>query len=81
MHLHVVEPKTAEQLYNRLREIEKIQIRAASADGLEYLRTRDFASDGPVSPEVMQEVAARCHKDMADMTKAASRWQTTTWAI
>lgn len=81
MPLHTVEPKTAEQLYNRLRETEKIAIRAASPDRLEYLRTNDFLSDGPVSPEAIQEVQDRLSREMAEFTARANWWENTVWAI
>lgn len=52
----IVEPKTAEQLLARLTRVEKLRIRAATPDGLEYIRQVDCASDGPPSVEAMLEV-------------------------
>lgn len=81
MHLHTVEPKTAEQLYNRLRETEKIAIRGASPDRLEFLRQHDFASDGPVSVQDMQIVKDRLDREMAEFTAQPTWWGTQTWDI
>lgn len=50
--------KNAPQLLARLSESERITIRAANPDRLEFLRTTEFASDGPVSAETMAEVKA-----------------------
>jgi hypothetical protein len=82
MHLHTVEPKTADQLIGRLREIERIAIRGANTpERLEFLRTNDFRSDGPVSVETMNEVKRRVDADMAEFTQRANWWEGTVWAL
>lgn len=64
MYLHTVEPKNADELLSRLREVERCMIRSAqNADALDYIRTVDFASDGPPSMETMLEVKARIDND------------------
>lgn len=81
MHLHIVEPKNAEQLYNRLRETDAILLRAAETDDrLEYIRTRDFAADGPVSFETIKAVRDRLVSEMAEFTQS-DWWTTQTWNI
>jgi lipid II:glycine glycyltransferase (peptidoglycan interpeptide bridge formation enzyme) len=66
MYLHTAEPKTADQLLARLREIERGAIRRATPDGLEQLRVDAFRVDGPVSVETMAEVKRRLDEDFAN---------------
>ena len=81
MYLHTVEPKTAEELFNRLRETEKIMIRAANTqERLDYIRTHDFASDGPVSVQDMSEVKRRLDEEMT-VASQSNWWVTQTWNI
>ncbi len=72
--------KTADQLIVRLRETERIQIRAASPDRLEYLRQNDLASDGPITAEAMIEVKQKLDAHYAEFD-TKRWWQTQTWAI
>lgn len=82
MHLHTAELKNANELIGRLREVEKIMIRAAATpERLEYLRTHDFASDGPVSVETMNEVKRRVDADMTQFTERSNWWNGTVWAL
>lgn len=72
--------KTAPQLISRLREIERIQIRAASTPAaLEHLRQNNFASDF-VTPETMQEVKDAIDLEFAEFDRT-KWWQTQTWKI
>ena len=79
MHLQFATPKTAALLIGRLRETEKIEIRRASPDRLEFLRTHDFLSDG-VTPEVMAEVKAKLDADFTEFGKGEF-WAAQTWNI
>ena len=72
--------KNADQLIARLRETERIQIRAATPDCLDFLRQNDLASDGPVSQDVMIEVKRKLDSEYAEFD-TKRWWQTQTWAI
>lgn len=46
MYLQEATPKTAQELLNRMTEVEKCQLRAAqTVDRVEYLRQTSFGSD------------------------------------
>ena len=70
--------KNTAQLLARLTEGERINIRAASPERLEFLRTTAFASDGPVTPETLAEVKAVLDVNF-DAFDHLPWWQTQTW--
>jgi hypothetical protein len=78
MYLHIVEPKTAQQFVARTTEPERMMIRSANPDRLEYLRQNDFSSDGPLTPESMVEAQAIIR---TNFTKASEGvwWEKQTW--
>jgi hypothetical protein len=79
MYLQTATPKTAELFIGRLRETEKITIRAASSDArLEYLLRAEFASD-MITLDVLKEAARLLHEE----SKIASAGKTfgLTWKI
>lgn len=79
MYLHTVDtPKTAPIFIGRLREVEKIAIRGATADALEHMRQTSFASDN-ITPETMAEVKATL--DAAYIEAGKSMVFGATWAI
>lgn len=80
MYLHTVtDPKPRDLFIGRLRETEKIEIRRASPDHLEFLRTHDFLSDN-VTPEVMAEVKAVLDAEHTEFGKGQF-WIKQTWNI
>lgn len=81
MSLTTTNPKTASQLLARLTETECIQIRAASPERLEHLRTTSFASDGPVTAEALAEVKATLDAEYAAFDTLPKWWQKQTWKL
>ena len=71
--------KNTAQLLARLTEGERIGIRAASPERLEFLRTTAFASDGPVTPETLAEVKKILDAEYKTFD-TKPWWQSQTWA-
>lgn len=69
--------KNADQMIARMTEVEKIRVRGATPEALEYMRISQFLSDGP-SHGTMTKVKARLD---AEYTTAfdAKWWDTQTW--
>lgn len=68
MFLHNITCKTAQQLVDRLREVEKLRLRAVSTPAeLEHLRQTEFASDA-VSEEVMQQAKELLMKNFVEVS-------------
>lgn len=72
MSLTTIEPKNAEQLYNRLTRMEKIHLRDATDGRLEYLAQEEYKVDG-ATLEVMLEVRDRLNQEFAEFN-ASSYW-------
>lgn len=67
MQLTTLVPKTPAQLYARLTQTEKIALRGANTDDrLEYLRTRAFFTDGPLTIEGLREVQELCNQELRE---------------
>ena len=47
MYLHTIEPRTAQSIFNRLLPREKIELRMATADGIEHMAATLYLSDMP----------------------------------
>jgi hypothetical protein len=78
MFLHTVEPKNAAQVIARTTEPERIQLRMANDDRLDYMRQTTFASDGPPTMETMVQVRETL---LANFIKASEGtwWEKQTW--
>jgi hypothetical protein len=80
LHLETLDPKNAQQLISRMREIEKIQLRAASPAAVEHMRVQNFGSDGPPSLEVVQEAQQLLLAEYATASDGPF-WERQTWMI
>jgi hypothetical protein len=76
----LTEPKTAEQLIARMRETEKIELRAATTGRLAYLLNTIFAADGPPLLEEVQR-AQQILRDKSTAYTVSPWWITQTWMI
>jgi hypothetical protein len=63
--MHLATPKNSTQLLARLHENERILIRSATVDRLNYLRLNNFVADGPVTIETMLAVKSVLNDDFA----------------
>ena len=52
----IVDPKTAEQIFNRLTRVEKMQMLSKSAGGIDHDRQTIFGCDGNPSEETFNQV-------------------------
>ena len=78
MFLHTIEPKNAAQVIARTTEPERIALRAANDDRLEYLRQTIFASDGPPTQETMQSVRQILRDNFVKASEGVW-WEKQTW--
>lgn len=74
--------QTAQRVFNRLTEVEKINLRNASPDRIAYLADTSHRVDFPTQPAeeraaLLTEVAALCHLDAS--TKSAHTGFGLTW--
>lgn len=80
MYLQTAQPKTVAQFIGRLREIEKIELRAAaeSEARLEYMLRANFASD-MITLDVLKEAAQQVKTQYVEAGRGETFGQT--WVI
>ena len=79
MFTQTVQPKTAQELLDRLTEVERIQIRNASSSELDYLRSAAFASDGPPTTAAMTEVQRALNAKYIEFGARKNWWHSQPW--
>lgn len=77
--MNTATPKTATELLNRLNESERIRIRSANPDRLEWLRNNDFLGDN-ISSEEMIKVQQSLNSSFMEF-ETKKWWVTQTWAL
>lgn len=80
MHLHTLESKTTQQFLDRLTEVERCQIRAATEAGLESMVHTHFSSD-MITADQLKEAAKTLQVNFAEFTKRENWWDGRSWTV